>query len=236
MLRVVLTILNVVLAVTYPLAVWWSLTHTSARNTGLLVMLVLIPGIALRLRGKSRGELWPVLRVPLVVLCVLLLGVLFDDPRFATHVALLAHGQDASAVLAAVFAEATVDLEREVAVLIARRPGGQSVVYPVVETVQENGMCRELVAPAPIDPVVAAHARNIAERIADAIDVTGIMAVELFVARGENPALRPGEVGLDMRYRDFFQGYRKTSLRTAELITAIEFEQPARLVGPNFHH
>ena len=47
MLRVVLTILNVVLAVTYPLAVWWSLTHTSARNTGLLVMLVLIPGIAL---------------------------------------------------------------------------------------------------------------------------------------------------------------------------------------------
>jgi len=81
-LRVVLTILNVVLAVTYPLAVWWSLTHTSARNTGLLVMLVIIPGIALRLRGKSRSELWPVLRVPLVVLGVLLLGVLFDDPRF----------------------------------------------------------------------------------------------------------------------------------------------------------
>jgi uncharacterized membrane protein len=81
-LRVVLTILNVVLAVTYPLAVWWSLTHTSARNTGLLVMLVLIPGIALRLRGKTRSELWPVLRVPLVVLGVLLLGVLFDDPRF----------------------------------------------------------------------------------------------------------------------------------------------------------
>ncbi|MBK6574635.1 MAG: hypothetical protein IPG17_00235 [Sandaracinaceae bacterium] len=82
MLRVVLTILNVVLAVTYPLAVWWSLTHTSARNTGLLVMLVLIPGIALRLRGKTRSELWPVLRVPLVVLGVLLLGVLLNDPRF----------------------------------------------------------------------------------------------------------------------------------------------------------
>jgi len=99
--------------------------------------------------------------------------------------------EEAAAVLAegargglTLFAEATVDLEREVAVLIARRPGGQSVVYPVVETVQENGMCRELVAPAPIDPVVAAHARNIAERISDAIDVTGIMAVELFVARG----------------------------------------------------
>lgn len=82
MLRVVLTVLNVVLAVTYPLAVWWSLTHTSARNTGLLVMLVLVPGVALRLRGKPRGELWAVLRVPLVVLLVLLLGVLLDDARF----------------------------------------------------------------------------------------------------------------------------------------------------------
>ncbi|MFN8506777.1 MAG: 5-(carboxyamino)imidazole ribonucleotide synthase [Dehalococcoidia bacterium] len=82
------------------------------------------------------------------------------------------------------FAEAMVELEREVAVLIARRPGGESVVYPVVETVQADGMCRELVSPAPIDPSVAAHARNIAERIADAIGVTGIMAVELFVARG----------------------------------------------------
>lgn len=82
------------------------------------------------------------------------------------------------------FAETMVALEREVAVLIARRPGGESVVYPVVETVQADGMCRELVSPAPIDPSVAAHARNIAERIADAIGVTGIMAVELFVARG----------------------------------------------------
>ncbi|MCC6387608.1 MAG: 5-(carboxyamino)imidazole ribonucleotide synthase [Dehalococcoidia bacterium] len=82
------------------------------------------------------------------------------------------------------FAEAMVELEREVAVLIARRPGGESVVYPVVETVQADGMCRELVSPAPIDPSVAAHARNIAERIADGIGVTGIMAVELFVAKG----------------------------------------------------
>lgn len=82
MLRVVLTVLNVVLAVTYPLAVWWSLTHTSARNTGLLVMLVLVPGVALRLRGKRRDELWAVLRVPLVVLSVLLLGVILDDARF----------------------------------------------------------------------------------------------------------------------------------------------------------
>ncbi|MCA9533899.1 MAG: hypothetical protein KC593_09475 [Myxococcales bacterium] len=82
MLRVVLTVLNVVLAVTYPLAVWWSLTHTSARNTGLLVMLVLVPGLALRLRGKQRGELWAVLRVPLVVLSVLLLGVILNDARF----------------------------------------------------------------------------------------------------------------------------------------------------------
>lgn len=99
----------------------------------------------------------------------------------AEAASIIAEGQSAGLTL---FAEAMVDLEREVAVMVARRPGGESVVYPVVETVQEDGMCRELVAPAPIDPTIAAYARNIAERIADAIGLTGVMAVELFIARG----------------------------------------------------
>ena len=43
MLKVALVVLNIVLAVVYPLAVWWSLTHFSARITGLLVLSLLIP-------------------------------------------------------------------------------------------------------------------------------------------------------------------------------------------------
>jgi 5-(carboxyamino)imidazole ribonucleotide synthase len=81
-------------------------------------------------------------------------------------------------------AEAWVPIEREVAVLVARRPGGDAASYPVVETVQAEGICREVVAPAPVTPAVADEAGRIARRIAEALDVTGIMAVELFVTEG----------------------------------------------------
>ncbi len=77
--------------------------------------------------------------------------------------------------------EETVPIAMEVAVLVARRPTGEAVTYPVVETVQEGGMCRELVLPARIDAALADRAAALATEIADRIDVTGIMAVELFV-------------------------------------------------------
>lgn len=81
-------------------------------------------------------------------------------------------------------AEAFVPIEREVAVLAARRPCGETVAYPVVETVQVNGICHEVLVPAPIPAGLAEEAEQIAERIAAAAGVTGILAVELFVARG----------------------------------------------------
>jgi len=77
--------------------------------------------------------------------------------------------------------EQHASIAREIAVLLARRPGGQSVVYPVVETLQRDGICHELVMPARIDATVAAEAVSIALRIAEGIDAVGILAVELFV-------------------------------------------------------
>lgn len=76
--------------------------------------------------------------------------------------------------------EGRVLLERELAVLIARRPGGDSVTYPVVETMQREGVCRQVRAPAPVGAALAAEAMSLAERIAAAIDASGILAVELF--------------------------------------------------------
>lgn len=78
-------------------------------------------------------------------------------------------------------AEERVDLVRELAVQIARSPSGETRVYPVVETVQEDGICTEVVAPAaglPAERFAQAHA--IAEQIATELDVTGMLAVELF--------------------------------------------------------
>ena len=80
-------------------------------------------------------------------------------------------------------AERHVAIVREVAVQIARRPSGETAVYPVVETIQIDGICRELRYPAPIPGAIQAEAAALAERIAGAIELTGLLAVELFVER-----------------------------------------------------
>ncbi|MFP4311874.1 MAG: 5-(carboxyamino)imidazole ribonucleotide synthase, partial [Nitriliruptoraceae bacterium] len=77
--------------------------------------------------------------------------------------------------------EAHVDIAVEVAVVLARRPGGEQVSYPVVETVQRDGQLVELVQPARIEPEVAAAAVRLGTEVADAVDGVGIIAVELFV-------------------------------------------------------
>lgn len=78
-------------------------------------------------------------------------------------------------------AEEKVAFERELAVLVARSPMGQAATWPVVETVQVGGICTEVLAPAPdLDDDLAARATQAALRIAGELDVTGVMAVELF--------------------------------------------------------
>jgi 5-(carboxyamino)imidazole ribonucleotide synthase len=90
-------------------------------------------------------------------------------------------------------------IERELAVLVARRPGGEAVVYPVVQTVQVDGICHEVHAPAPVSAALAAEAEQLGRAVADAIDVSGILAVELFVVEGRlvvnELAVRPHNSG-----------------------------------------
>ena len=96
--------------------------------------------------------------------------------------------------------EALVDIEVELAVVTARRPGGQRVTYPVVETVQQGGICVELLQPARVPAEVAAAATALGQQVADAVEGVGIVAVELFLDRaGEltinELALRPHNSG-----------------------------------------
>ncbi len=78
-------------------------------------------------------------------------------------------------------AEEKVDLRRELAVQVARSPFGQVAVYPVVETVQRDGICVEVLAPAPDLPeTLAVQAQQLAIRLANELDVVGLLAVELF--------------------------------------------------------
>jgi len=77
--------------------------------------------------------------------------------------------------------EELVRMRRELAVQVARSPYGQAAAYPVVETVQEAGQCVQVVVPAPgLDEDAALAAQELALRIARELDVTGLLAVELF--------------------------------------------------------
>ena len=78
-------------------------------------------------------------------------------------------------------AEERVEFRRELSALVARSPSGQAAAYPVVASTQKDGICHEVVAPAPdLEPALSGQAQQIALRIAGALDVTGILAVELF--------------------------------------------------------
>lgn len=76
--------------------------------------------------------------------------------------------------------EAWVPFVRELAVLVARRPGGEEVVYPVVYTQQQDHRCYLVQAPAAIDPDVADKAQRIARAAVETVGGIGITAVELF--------------------------------------------------------
>lgn len=80
-----------------------------------------------------------------------------------------------------VLLEEAIPFDREIAVLVARSPSGQAAAWPVVETVQQDGICTEVLAPAPgLSDELAAEATEAALRIAGALGVTGVMAVEMF--------------------------------------------------------
>lgn len=81
-------------------------------------------------------------------------------------------------------AEEKVDFVRELAQLSARRPSGEFVAWPLVETIQENGVCSVVLAPAPNAPdEILTKTKAIAEQVAQGLGVTGVLAVEMFEAR-----------------------------------------------------
>jgi 5-(carboxyamino)imidazole ribonucleotide synthase len=93
--------------------------------------------------------------------------------------------------------EQAVAMRRELAVQVARSPYGQAAAWPVVETVQRNGQCVEVLAPAPdLDPATAAAAQQLALRIAEQLGVTGLLAVELFDTDGTAGGLVVNELAM----------------------------------------
>lgn len=77
--------------------------------------------------------------------------------------------------------EAVVPFEREISVIVARGADGAIQCFPPVENKHENHILAETIAPAPVAASVAAGAVALAESIARHGNLTGLLAVEMFV-------------------------------------------------------
>jgi 5-(carboxyamino)imidazole ribonucleotide synthase len=80
-----------------------------------------------------------------------------------------------------ILAEERVEMRRELAALVARSPFGQGAAWPVVETVQRDGICVVVLAPAPeLSADLGSSAQQLALKLAAELGVVGVLAVELF--------------------------------------------------------
>ena len=123
-------------------------------------------------------------------------GVWFPDSE-AEFIELVAELLDKGVPL---MAEEKVELVRELSALVARTPSGEAKAWPITESVQERGICVEAVAPAPgHDGEVLNQARELSRTIATELDVTGVLAVELFEFRDADGELAISVNELAMR-------------------------------------
>jgi 5-(carboxyamino)imidazole ribonucleotide synthase len=81
--------------------------------------------------------------------------------------------------------EAFVPFERELAVMAARSARGEMVIYPIVETEQQNQVCRWVIAPAAVSAQVQQQIEAIAQTILTELNFVGVLGIELFLTRDD---------------------------------------------------
>lgn len=89
---------------------------------------------------------------------------------------------------APVLLEEFVPFTKELAIMVARSATGEIALYPTVETVQVNQICRRVVAPASVPPAVADTMAALGRTLVEQLDVVGIVAMECFLT-GDNRVL-----------------------------------------------
>ncbi|MGD6978374.1 MULTISPECIES: 5-(carboxyamino)imidazole ribonucleotide synthase [Citricoccus] len=122
----------------------------------------------------------------------------------------------------ALLVEDLVEFSRELSAQVARTPSGTTASYPVVESIQTDGICDVVTAPAPgIDPRTAQAAEEAAVTLAEGLGVTGMLAVELF----ETPGVGPGFMVNELAMRPHNSGHW-----TMDGAVTGQFEQHVRAV------
>ena len=85
---------------------------------------------------------------------------------------------------APVLLEEFVPFQKELAVMVARSVGGEVAVFPTVETQQVKQICRRVIAPASVSPEVSQQMKQLAETLADQLQLVGIVGIECFLTSG----------------------------------------------------
>ena len=81
--------------------------------------------------------------------------------------------------------EPKLELEAEGSVIAVRSTTGECATYPMVKTVQLEGMCREVTSPGGFPLHISEEAQRIAENMVKDLDVVGVLAVEFFILNGQ---------------------------------------------------
>ena len=84
-----------------------------------------------------------------------------------------------------VLIEEFVPFDRELAIIAARSLSGEVSIYPIVETQQENQVCRRVIVPAEISPTLVKKCQDIAKTLLDSLEVVGLFAIELFLTQDD---------------------------------------------------
>ena len=82
-----------------------------------------------------------------------------------------------------VVVERRLDLDVELSVMVARRPSGEVAVYPPARNHHVNGILSWSVLPSGLPGAVLAEGDRIARGLAEALELEGLLCVELFVTR-----------------------------------------------------
>lgn len=83
----------------------------------------------------------------------------------------------------ALYAEALVDFELELATMVARSMTGDIAVYPITQTIHERNICVETLTPAPVDKIIYEKAAAVAKSVAELLDGSGTFGVEMFLTK-----------------------------------------------------
>lgn len=119
--------------------------------------------------------------------------------------------------------EKEVTFEREISVLLARSSNGEVKVFPIFENEHQGGILYLSRCPARISPEVARKAEAIGRRVAEALQIVGMLTIECFVVAGPD-----GEP--DVWVNELAPRVHNSGHLTIEACVTSQFEQHIRAV------